>query len=142
MKTNGVIFIIAFLLAFGGGYLYFSQGGKDQKQQTTQQGASTETGKEQVEKEEVATVPAEAEVMSNNSCLSCHAVSSMGVEGGTTGPDLSNAYKDIEGKHGKDLDSFLQEPTSAVMSGVIGGSPLSEEDRAEIVKFLEKASEQ
>ncbi|WP_339253018.1 c-type cytochrome [Sporosarcina sp. FSL W8-0480] len=142
MKTNGIIFIIAFLIAFGGGYLFFGQsekGGTDQA--NVQSTTSQNTDKADV-KEDVSSVPAEAEALMNNSCLSCHAVSSMGLEGGTTGPDLSNVFMNIEGKHGKDLDAFLQEPTTAVMSGVISGDPLSDEERTEIVNFLKKASEQ
>ena len=57
-------------------------------------------------------------------------------------PDLSNIYKEIEGKHGKTLDEFLENPTSAVMSTVIGDNPLEDTEREEIVKLLKEISEQ
>ena len=142
MKTNGIIFVIAFLLAFGGGYLFFGQNDKSEIEQATVQNNTSENTEIEDASKDVSSVPAEAEALMNNSCLSCHAVSSMGLEGGTTGPDLSNVFTNIEGKHGKDLDAFLQEPTTAVMSGVISGSPLSDDDRDEIINFLKKASEQ
>src|SRR5699024_11461631 len=79
------------------------------------------------------TLDADTEALSRNNCLSCHAVEAAGLDGGTTGPDLSNAYEEVEGKHGKPIDEFLQEPTSAVMSTVIEDNPLrSEEHTSEL----------
>jgi len=140
MKTNAVIFIVAFLLAFGGGYLYFSKGG-DAKEDKVSQTEPAESGKEDDKDEERASVPAEAQILETKNCLSCHAVSSLGVEGGTTGPDLSKAYEGVKDKHGIDLDEFLQHPTSAVMSGVIAGNPLTDEERAAVIDVLKTASE-
>ena len=40
------------------------------------------------------------------------------------------------------MDSFLKEPTSAVMSGVIEANPLSDEERAKVVEALKKIAEQ
>ena len=55
-------------------------------------------------------------------CIACHAVSALEVQGGVTGPDLSNSYVNVPDKHGVPIDEFLKEPTTAVMSGVIGKS--------------------
>ena len=141
LKTNGIIFILAFVLAFAGGYLFFNKGETSElKTATDKESATTETAKDD-ENEPEEQASAEFEILNRNTCLSCHAVSSLGIEGGITGPDLSVAYEGIEGKHGVDLDSFLKEPTSAVMSGVIEGAPLSDDDRAAIVEVLKKASE-
>lgn len=63
------------------------------------------------------------------------------MQGGATGPDLSQSYNNVEGKHGKPLDEFLKAPTSAVMSSVIQGNPLSDEQRMQIVEALKKAAE-
>ncbi|MEN1966766.1 c-type cytochrome [Lentibacillus sp. N15] len=151
LKVNSLIFVIGFIFALGIGYFAFSgtdsSTASDAKTATSNEStaedsstdeeesdASTETAKE-------ASVPAEAEPLSTNNCLSCHAVESLGAEGGTTGPDLSNIYKEVKGKRGKDLDTFLQDPTSAVMSTVIGDNPLSDEERAQIVEALKAASE-
>lgn len=143
---NSLIFAIAFILSFAGGYFLFSGGDSagtvadSPEQQETSDAEKTEDGNKEETSQE--TVSSEAEALERNNCLSCHAVESIGVEGGTTGPDLSKAFQDVEGKHGKSLDEFLQEPTSAVMSTVIGDNPLSDEERTEIIKVLQKAAEQ
>lgn len=139
MKTNGMIFLLAFVLAFAGGYFIFSEGEAGEVQVATdKENAATDDAKTGEPEEQAS---AEFDILNTNSCLSCHAVDSLAIEGGTTGPDLSGAYSGIEGKHGVDLDSFLQEPTSAVMSGVIEADPLSDEERAAILEVLKKASE-
>lgn len=146
MKTNGIIFIAAFLLMFAGGYFFFSQDNEKTDETKTEVNSTTETAADKVEEEatktevDESTVSANTEAFNNNSCVSCHAVSSLGIEGGVTGPDLSTAFEGVEGKHGVTLDSFLQKPTSAVMSGVIEGNPLSDKDRAEIIEMLNQAS--
>ncbi|MDS9472931.1 cytochrome C [Sporosarcina pasteurii] len=142
LKTNGMIFLLAFVLAFAGGYFFFNSGKTEVMQAVTNEQSTKKEVVEEEESQSEEQASAEFEIFNTNSCLSCHAVSSLGLEGGITGPDLSNSYTDIEGKHGVDLDSFLKEPTSAVMTGVIEGNPLSDEDRAEIVDLLKKASEE
>jgi hypothetical protein len=47
----------------------------------------------------------------------------------------------VEGKHGKPIEEFLKAPTSAVMSGVIGKNPLSDEERKQVLELLKQASE-
>lgn len=143
MKSNILTFIVALLVAFGIGYFIFND-----NNETADNGGEAETSQEEIEEEmqrpqeeEGEAVPSEAEPLSNNNCLSCHAVESLAAPGGTTGPDLSNAYTDTEGKHGKPLDEFLQEPTSAVMSSVIADNPLSDEEREKIVEALKIAAE-
>src|SRR5690625_6648298 len=74
-------------------------------------------------------IPDEAESLSRNGCLGCHSVESMGAVGGDIGPDLSRAFPEMKGKHGKELDDFLKDPTSAVMATVIADDPLNDEDR-------------
>ena len=72
--------------------------------------------------------------------MGCHAVSGLNLEGGATGPDLTQAFNNVEGKHGKPLAEFLKEPTSAVMSSVIGGNPLTDEEISQVVEALKKAA--
>ncbi|MFT9846788.1 hypothetical protein [Aneurinibacillus sp. REN35] len=55
--------------------------------------------------------------------------------------DLSKAYTTVLDKHGVSIDEFLKKPTSAVMSGVIGKSPLKEDERKAIIAALKTASE-
>ncbi|MTW87593.1 cytochrome C [Virgibacillus dakarensis] len=153
MKVNSIIFVIGFLAAFAGGYFFYTAGdsttsNNDIEQTADKKGSaqekSTPKGKNEEAKKtekESASVPAEAEPLSSNNCLSCHAVESLGAKGGTTGPDLSKAYEEVKAKRGKSLEDFLQEPTSAVMSTVIGDNPLKDEEREKIVEALKKAAE-
>jgi mono/diheme cytochrome c family protein len=146
MKTNVLIFVIGFILALGGGYLIWGMDGTDDSAESTttapaETETSDETDTEDADTESAGETVVDAEPLVENNCMSCHAVDSIGAEGGTTGPDLSDAYNTTEGKHGKPLDEFLKEPTSAVMSTVIEGDPLSDEEIDNIVEVLKAASE-
>lgn len=158
MKMNGLIFVLGFLLAFGAGYLFLGNSGGNEAQdapapQVTEdsspEGSASEgTNDSNADQEEVGgsveadmTLDADVEALSRNNCLSCHAVEAAGLDGGTTGPDLSNAYEQVEGKHGKPIEEFLQEPTSAVMSTVIEDNPLDDAEREKIVELLKEVSE-
>ena len=88
-----------------------------------------------------ATASGEESILQTKGCIGCHAVQGLNLQGGATGPDLSQAFKTIEGKHGKPINEFLKAPTSAVMSSVIGGNPLSDDEITQIVAELKKASE-
>ncbi len=140
---NGLIFLLAFVVAFAGGYFFFTKSDGNEIQSVSEGSSSTTEPTESAEDENVEgdQASAEFEIFSQNSCLTCHAVDSLNIEGGTTGPDLSGAYEGVEGKHGVDLDTFLQKPTTAVMSGVIENDPLSDEERKEIIEALKKAYE-
>lgn len=142
---NLAIFGLTFALAFGGGYLFFqNQGTKDAAQQaaqpaqTSQQAGQTE---QQPAAQQTAPASAEGEIFVQRGCNACHAVSSLGVQGGATGPDLSQAFVNVKDKHGVAIDEFLKKPTSAVMSGVLGGKPLTDEELKAILAALKTASE-
>lgn len=160
MKMNGLIFVLGFLLAFGAGYLLLGNSGGEETQdapapQVTENSSpeasdseATDDSNSNADQEEAdtsteadVTLDADTEALSRNNCLSCHAVEAAGLDGGTTGPDLSNAYEEVEGKHGKPIDEFLQEPTSAVMSTVIEDNPLDDAEREKIVELLKEVSE-
>jgi cytochrome c551/c552 len=142
-------FVISALLGLGIGYLAFDViGGKDQTKaspeptNTEQATESTDQDKNTTEEEKTETVSADSEsLLSTKGCLACHSVEGLNLTGGATGPDLSQAYNNVEGKHGKPINEFLKEPTSAVMSGVIGGSPLTDDEITQIVDLLKTASE-
>lgn len=166
MKMNALVFVIGFVIAFGGGYLFFGGNGDNEAPQPVQETtpeteevddeeANEEEANDEVEEadEDVSDETEEAEepeereqasvdIQPMTNCLSCHAVDSLGIAGGEAGPDLSPIYAQIEGKHGKDLDSFLQEPTTQVMVTVLEDNPLSDEDREAIVDILSQASEE
>jgi cytochrome c551/c552 len=149
MNKAIISFVLSIVIGFGLGYLVFGviMGDGDsepqvaQTEQTEQTDEASETeGQKEVAKEETATVDAN-NILNSKGCLGCHAVDSLGLEGGATGPDLSKAFTDVEGKHGKSIEEFLKEPTSAVMSSVIGGSPLTDEERTQVLDMLKQASE-
>lgn len=108
---------------------------------TTEETADDEeVVEEESETEEASTSDGDNALVRNN-CTACHAVSSLNIDGANTGPDLSNAFSSVEGKHGKPIEEFLVEPTSAVMSTVIADSPLSDEELEAVVNALEEADE-
>lgn len=105
--------------------------------------STTETATEEQETDDTTanTVSADTEIFTEKGCIGCHSISALDLSGGATGPDLSEAFNNVEGKHGKPLNEFLKEPTSAVMSGVIGGNPLTDEEINKLTQLLQKAAE-
>jgi mono/diheme cytochrome c family protein len=147
MKNAIIIFFVFALVGFGGGYLFSQSNSQDQV--ATPDTEKTEVTENTAQEEKVeapapgaeATVPAEAQIINEKGCLACHGVENLGLQGGATGPDLSQAYVNVEGKHGKPINEFLKAPTSAVMATVIGGNPLTDEEITKIVEALKIASE-
>ncbi|MCZ0756185.1 c-type cytochrome [Anoxybacillus sp. J5B_2022] len=140
MKQSLLIFLLSAVIGLAGGYTYFHFANKEpvkEKQPVaTEQNNETSTGQKAT-----AVSSKEGEIFKQKGCIACHSISKLNVQGGTTGPDLSNAYKEVEGKHGKPIEEFLKAPTSAVMSGVIKSNPLTDEERAAIIQALKVASE-
>ncbi|RSD27209.1 cytochrome C [Mesobacillus subterraneus] len=149
MQKALISFIISALIGLGLGYAAFEVVGQSkdavpgESASESPDDSKPEKDNMQEEKKEqpaAETVSADGNILTSKGCLSCHSVSALNLTGGATGPDLSKAFENVEGKHGKPIDQFLKEPTSAVMSGVIGGNPLSEQEITELVKILEEAS--
>lgn len=146
MQKAIIQFVISALLGLGIGYLAFQVIGGDEPnvaspEETTNTEQTTEESNNQDTNTETEAVVAEDNLLSAKGCLGCHSVEGLNLTGGATGPDLSQAYNNVEGKHGKPIDQFLKEPTSAVMSGVIGGNPLTDDEVTQIVDLLKTASE-
>lgn len=147
MNKPVVHFIISALIGLGIGYVAFdlipANDGQEKDVAVTEESKPAETAKEDAEPAETETTAAAGEenILQSRGCLGCHSVEALNLKGGATGPDLSQAYKNVEGKHGKPVAEFLKKPTSAVMSGVIGGNPLSEEEINQVVSILKEASE-
>jgi mono/diheme cytochrome c family protein len=149
LKTSIIHFVISAIIGLGLGYLVYDiildSSDEDTvltQEQATDQTAAVEEEDEEVETPDVENVSNKENILQTKGCIGCHAVEGLNLQGGVTGPDLSKAYSEVEGKHGKPLQEFLKEPTSAVMSSVIGGSPLSAEEIDQIVEELKKAAEQ
>ncbi|MEY2195209.1 cytochrome C [Neobacillus sp. BF23-41] len=146
MNKAIISFVVCALLGFGLGYLVFGViMGDSEKQPQVAQTETTETAAakdESTDAKEATTVSAnEDNILNKKGCLGCHSVEALNIKGGAVGPDLSQAFTNVEGKHGKPIEEFLKAPTSAVMSGVIGKNPLSDVERKQVLELLKQASE-
>ncbi|MEH6904519.1 cytochrome C [Neobacillus drentensis] len=149
MNKAIISFVICAILGFGLGYLVFDvimgDSGKQPQVAQTSTTEKTETAaakEESTDAKEATTVSAsEDNILNKKGCLGCHSVEALNIKGGAVGPDLSQAFVNVEGKHGKPIEEFLKAPTSAVMSGVIGKNPLTDEERTQVLDLLKQASE-
>lgn len=146
MNKAIISFVICALLGFGLGYLVFGviMGDSDKQPQvaqteTKETAAATEESAES--KEETTVSATDDNILNKKGCLGCHSVEALNIQGGAVGPDLSQSFANVEGKHGKSIDEFLKEPTSAVMSGVIADNPLTDDERTQVLDLLKQASE-
>lgn len=142
MKSNWSYLILGFLLTFALGSIVIlgTRTYEPVKKEVakTEETTATKTTKE---KETTSAAAGSAKIFEKKNCISCHSISKLDLKGGTTGPDLSTAFKTVEGKHGKPIEEFLKSPSSAVMKGVIKDNPLSDKERQEVLKALKEASE-
>ncbi|WML24422.1 cytochrome C [Neobacillus sp. OS1-33] len=150
MNKAIISFVVCAILGFGLGYLVFDvimgDSGKQPQVAQTSTTEKTETAaaakEEGTDAKEATTVSAsEDNILNKKGCLGCHSVEALNIKGGAVGPDLSQAFVNVEGKHGKPIEEFLKAPTSAVMSGVIGKNPLTDEERTQVLDLLKQASE-
>lgn len=146
MKKNWITFLVSFAIVFAGSFLYYQwKAPADQATDTAEQTPAKETApaSEPAKTAEPAATAtsADGQIFTQAGCIACHSVSALNVQGGATGPDLSKAYENVEGKHGVPLEDFLKKPTSAVMSSVLGSDPLTDEERKMVMEALKKASE-
>ncbi|WP_374724446.1 c-type cytochrome [Calidifontibacillus erzurumensis] len=150
MKNAIIIFLVFALIGFGGGYLVsqITKGTDDvaaptpvETEEANNAGNESAVNESDQSNSGATAVSAEGEIISQKGCLACHSVEKLGLTGGTTGPDLSQAYVNVQDKHGKPINEFLKEPTTAVMSSVMGGNPLTDDEINQIVEALKIASE-
>lgn len=134
------IFLICFAVAFGAGYLIF---GRDEAPEVAKEEPKSEeeVKDEAIEQQQGDTSDNEGRILVQTGCISCHSVSALNIQGGATGPDLSQSYNSVEGKHGLPLEEFLRNPTSAVMSSVMAGDPLTDDELKGIMDALKVAAE-
>lgn len=146
LKKPIIIFVISALIGLGLGYLVFDviapgQSKSDVALNDEKDSKPAESSKEDNSNTDETVAVSSDSILQTKGCLGCHAVSGLNLDGGATGPDLSQAFNNVEDKHGKPLAEFLKEPTSAVMSSVIGGNPLTDEEINQIIEELKKAAE-
>ena len=148
MQKTIISFVISALLGFGIGYLVFDvimgdSGNEPQVAQTETKDTNQAKEESKDPKDTAATTApvSEDNILNKRGCLGCHSVEALNLKGGAVGPDLSQAFVNVEGKHGKSIDEFLKAPTSAVMSGVISKNPLTDDERNQVLDMLKQASE-
>lgn len=159
LGTNLGIFALTFLLSLGGGYLLFNRPAPAPATASTPATTSAPAQSEPAPAASTAnttetpaaasTTPAngagaplaEGAIFTKRGCVACHSISALNVKGGVTGPDLSKAYVNVPDKHGMPVEEFLKKPNSAVMSGVLGANPLTDDERAQVIAALKAASE-
>ncbi len=149
MKKAITYFVISTLIGLGVGYLVFDvfTGNDDQTVATADSVENTAktdkptTNSTKDKPKETIKTSAESEIFTQKGCIGCHSISALDINGGVVGPDLSQAFNNVEGKHGKPINEFLKQPTSSVMSGVIGGHPLTDEEITKITTLLQQAAQ-
>ncbi|WP_414043982.1 c-type cytochrome [Macrococcus sp. EM39E] len=148
MKNNTSYLIFGFVITFLLMSIIFlalsTKEDPKKPEQATTENTESDASKDVASKDadsEKTTSSGAGEIFEKKGCVSCHSISKLNVKGGSTGPDLSDAYKTVDGKHGKPIDEFLKKPSSAVMSGVIKDNPLTDKERKDIVDALKEASE-
>lgn len=148
MKKNSSYLIFGFVITFLLMSIFFlalsTKEDPVKSEKATTENTESDAAKDVATKEsdtEKTTASDAGQIFEKKGCVSCHSISKLNVKGGATGPDLSTAYKTVDGKHGKPVDEFLKKPSSAVMSGVIKDNPLTDKERKDIVNALKEASE-
>lgn len=72
-------------------------------------------------------------------CMACHSASGIGaLGGGALGPDLTGAFGKYGGAAG--LDAFISGVPTGTMNAVWADKPLTPEERANLVAFLQEAA--
>jgi hypothetical protein len=72
-------------------------------------------------------------------CIRCHSISSMDIDAGKLGPDLSGAMVDVERRFGKTLEEFFNNPTGTMSIVLMARIPLTEEEKREAIETLKIA---
>jgi len=72
-------------------------------------------------------------------CMACHNIAGIGaLGGGALGPDLTQAFQKYNGQRG--LDSFLSSVPTQTMNAVWSSKPITIQERAALIAFLQEAS--
>lgn len=73
-------------------------------------------------------------------CFVCHDVSTFGIESATDiGPDLAQAWVDVQSRFGRTLDDFLAAPTGTMQVVLSQQIFLTDEERNTIIQLLRQA---
>lgn len=93
----------------------------------------------ELEKEKAMTT-GEGAIFVKKTCFVCHSVDTLGIESATKiGPDLSNAWSDVQSRFGRTLVDFLNAPTGTMSVVLSTQISLSDEERTEVIDKLKIA---
>jgi cytochrome c551/c552 len=75
-------------------------------------------------------------------CTECHSVSTFGLESqNKSGPDLADAYTDVQKRFGTSLENFLKNPTGTMQMVLKDKIKLTDEERRKVIELLKYAHE-
>ncbi|MDP4084185.1 MAG: cytochrome C [Bacillota bacterium] len=140
-------FVLSVIIGVGLGYLIYAASGgpgdtpPEEAAATAPASSGTQATASAGSTQTSSTAVDQNNILSQRGCLGCHSVSALGIHAGQVGPDLSQAFNEVQNKHGIPIEQFLTKPNSAVMSGVLGSKPLTDDQRKQVLALLKKASE-
>jgi cytochrome c551/c552 len=75
-------------------------------------------------------------------CTECHAVSTFGLESqNKSGPDLADAYTDVQKRFGTSLENFLKNPTGTMQMVLKDKIKLTDDEKRKVIELLKYAHE-
>ncbi len=75
-------------------------------------------------------------------CTECHTVSTFGLESqNKSGPDLADAYADVQKRFGTSLENFLKNPTGTMQMVLKDKIKLTDDEKRKIIELLKYAHE-
>jgi cytochrome c551/c552 len=75
-------------------------------------------------------------------CTECHSVTTFGLESqNKSGPDLADAYTDVQKRFGTSLENFLKNPTGTMQMVLKDKIKLTDEEQRKVIELLKYAHE-
>lgn len=73
-------------------------------------------------------------------CNECHSISTFSIESqNKTGPDLAEAYTDVQKRFGTSLENFLKNPTGTMQMVLKDKVKLSSDEKQKVIEYLKYA---
>lgn len=119
----------AVIAAFGAAFLLLLVSGYNGTRKVTKTWAEKERG----------WLKGEGAFFVRKGCVSCHSISSLGINSAKLGPDLSDAVVDVERRFGKSIEEFLNNPTGTMSVVLTDRIPLTEAEKREAVGRMKLA---
>lgn len=75
-------------------------------------------------------------------CTECHSLSTFGLESqNKSGPDLAEAYTDVQKRFGTSLENFLKNPTGTMQMVLKDKIKLTDDEKRKVIELLKYANE-